>query len=146
MHITRFARLLLVSGMLVSGSVSVAEVYTWKNKSGGNSYSDVPQNLKISQSGTVNIRTRTVTPPTPPKTEAADGSLADKQKDLNDAVAAENKKIEEQNKKIEEENRLQKESNCKIARMNRQFAETARIANRDEFVKRYDADVAKFCN
>lgn len=144
MHITRFARLLLISGMLFSGSVSVAEVYTWKNKSGGNSYSDVPQNLKISQSGTVNIRTRTVTPPPAPKAE--EGSLADKQKDLNNAIAEENKKIEEQNKKVEEENRLQKESNCKIARMNRQFAETARIANRDEFVKRYDADVAKFCN
>lgn len=145
MHITRFAPLFLISGMLVSGGLS-AKVYTWKNKSGGNSYSDVPQNLKVSESGTVNIHTRTVTPPTAPKAAESGASLADKQKELSDAVAEENKKIEERNKKVEEENRLQKEGNCKIARMNRQFAETARIANREEFVKRYDADVAKFCN
>ena len=146
MHITRFAPLVLISGLLLAGGAAAAEVYTWKNKSGGNSYSDVPQNLKASQSGTVNIRTRTVTMPAAPKAAENSGSLADKQKELNDAVADENKKIEERNKKVEEENRQQKESNCKIARMNRQFAETARIANREEFVKRYDADVAKFCN
>ncbi|KPN73891.1 DUF4124 domain-containing protein [Neisseria dumasiana] len=143
---TRFAPLVLISGMLFSGSLATAEVYTWKNKSGGNSYSDVPQNLKASQSGTVNIRTHTVIRPAAPKAAEGEGTLADKQKELSDAIAEENKKIEERNKKVEEENRLQKEGNCKIARMNRQFAETARIANREEFVKRYDADVAKFCN
>lgn len=147
MHITRTVCTALLTCLLLPAQFSAAQVYTWKNKSGSTSYSDVPQNLKTSNAGTVNIRTRTVTPPPAPKAAEGDGgSLAEQQKQLNDALAQENKKIEEQNKKIEEQNRQQKEDNCKTARLNRQFAETARVANRDEFVKRYDADIARFCN
>ncbi|MCS4534174.1 DUF4124 domain-containing protein [Neisseria montereyensis] len=149
MHITRFAQVaLLISGMFISASFATAQVYTWKGQNGSNNYSDVPLNLKPNNSGVVNIRTRTVTQPTiaHAQQEAEPGSLADKQKQLNDAISAENKKVEEQNKKVEEQNRQQKVENCKIARMNRQFAETARIGNREAFIARYDADVAKFCN
>lgn len=145
MHITRLACAAVFSCLLLQGQVAAAEVYTWKSKSGSTSYSDVPQNLKVSNASTVNVRTRTVSLPSAPKAEE-EGSLADKQKQLNDAISSENRKIEEQNKKIEEQNRRQKEDNCKTARLNRQFAETARVANRDEFIRRYDADIAKFCN
>ncbi|MBF0804565.1 MULTISPECIES: DUF4124 domain-containing protein [Neisseria] len=147
MHITRtvYTAALLC---LLPAQFAAAQIYTWKGKNGSTSYSDVPHNLKISNASTINVRTRTVTPPPAAQTaeSAGEGSLADQQKQLNDAVSRENKKIEEQNKKIEEQNRLQKEDNCKTARLNRQFAETARVANRDEFIKRYDADIGKFCN
>lgn len=146
MHITRVVQAAFISGMLISASFATAQVYTWKGQSGSNNYSDVPLNLKPTNSGVVNIRTRTVTQPIPTQEKAEPGSLADKQKELNDAISAENKKVEEQNKKVDEQNRQQKEENCKIARMNRQFAETARIANREAFIARYDEDVAKFCS
>ncbi len=146
MHITRTVCTAVLACLLLPAQFSAAQVYTWKSKNGSTSYSDVPQNLKVSNASTVNVRTRTVTPPPAPQAAEGEGSLADKQKQLNDAISQENKKIEEQNKKIEEQNRQQKEDNCKTARLNRQFAETARVANRDEFIKRYDADIGKFCN
>lgn len=146
MHITRTVCAAVLSCLLLPAQPAAAEVYTWKTGSGSNSYSDVPRNLKASGAATVNVRTRTVSPPSAPKAEEGAGSLSEQQKQLNDAISQENRKVEEQNKKIEEQNRRQQEDNCKTARLNRQFAETARVANREEFVKRYDADIARFCN
>ncbi|MDO5074216.1 Uncharacterised protein [Neisseria animaloris] len=147
MHITRLAQFVLLGSLFAAGTLSAAEVYTWKGKNGSTSYSDVPQNLQPSRAGTVNVRTHTVTPSVSTQSASTDGdSLADKQKQLNDQIAEENRRVEEQNKKVEEQNRQFKEDNCKTARLNRQFAETARSANRDELMKRYDADVSKYCN
>ena len=36
--------------------------------------------------------------------------------------------------------------NCKIAKINRQVAESARLANRDSLIKQYQNDVNKYCN
>ena len=44
-------------------------------------------------------------------------------------------------KKIEEQNRQNKLENCKIAKINRQVAESARLANRDSLIKQYQNDV-----
>ena len=119
-----------------SGALAADNVYTWKNGK-GNSYSDTPNRL----------RTHSVKAAVKPKSEAADeGTLAEQQAKLNERMLAKNKLIEEQNKKIEEENRKNKEDNCRIARMNQQSAESARVANRDDLVKRYQGDVAKYCN
>ena len=147
MHITPMIKLALVGALFASAQLSAAEVFTWKNSNGTTAYSDVPRNLKPAQAGTVNVRTRSVTPaPAQPAANANGQSLADQQKQLGEQIAQQNKQVEEQNKKIEEENRIQKEANCKTARMNRQFSETARVNNRDELKARYDADIAKFCN
>ena len=148
MHITTFAKLALLGTIFASAQLSAAEVFTWKNRNGSNTYSDVPRNLKPAHANMVNVRTRSVTPAAPEQPAApADGnSLADQQKQLSDEIARQNKQVEEQNKKIDEENRQQKEANCKTARMNRQFAESARVANRDALLQRYDADIAQFCN
>jgi signal peptide, YSIRK family len=95
----------------------------------------------------MNIRTHSVKAVVKSKSEAADeGTLAEQQAKLNERMLAKNKLIEEQNKKIEEENRKNKEDNCRIARMNQQSAESARVANRDDLIKRYQGDVAKYCN
>ncbi|MDO5640194.1 MAG: DUF4124 domain-containing protein [Neisseria sp.] len=149
MHITSLTKLALAATMLASAQLPAAEVFTWKNSNGANTYSDVPRNLKPAHANMVNVRTRSVTPAAPAQPAApADGgnSLADQQKQLSDEIARQNKQVEEQNKKIDEENRLQKEANCKTARMNRQFAESARISNRAALLQRYDNDIAQFCN
>ena len=64
----------------------------------------------------------------------------------NEQVAEQNKQIEERNKKIEEQNRQNKLENCKIAKINRQVAESARLANRDSLIKQYQNDVNKYRN
>ncbi len=147
MHITSLAKLALLGTVFASAQLSAAEVFTWKNRNGSNTYSDVPRNLKPAHAGLVNVRTRSVTPAAPEQPAPADSqSLADQQKQLSDEIARQNKQVEEQNKRIDEENRLQKEANCKTARMNRQFAETARVNNRADLIARYDADINQFCN
>ena len=121
--------------------------YTWKGRNGGNSYSDVPRRLQPEHSGIVNIRTHSVSPAAvKPASAAGTGSLAEQQVKLNDQIAMQNKQVEEQNKKIEEENRQRQEDNCKAARLNRQFAETARSNNREALIQRYESDVKRYCN
>ncbi|UOO81223.1 DUF4124 domain-containing protein [Uruburuella testudinis] len=147
MHITTLAKLILTGALAVSAPLSAAEVFTWKNHSGTNTYSDVPRNLKPAQSGRVNVRTRSVTPAVPTQPAVAENqSLADQQKQLSEEIARQNKQVEAQNQKIEAENRRQQEANCQTARINRQFAESARVNNRADLIARYDADIAKFCN
>ena len=41
--------------------------------------------------------------------------------------------------------RQQREADCKRARLNRTFAESARVINREELLQRYDQDIAAFC-
>ncbi|MDO4640376.1 MAG: DUF4124 domain-containing protein [Neisseria sp.] len=144
MHITSFARFAAIGLILTSSTLYAKEVYNWKGANGTNTYSDVPRNLKSTGVSTLNVRTRTVTAPV--EKNAAPGSLADQQKQLNDQMAENNKKVEEQNKKIAEENQKMQEANCKTARMNRTFAESARTANRDALMARYDNDISKFCS
>ena len=138
----------LAAAVLCSSGALAADdnVYTWKNGK-GNSYSDTPNRLQLDRSNVMNIRTHSVKAVVKSKSEAADeGTLAEQQAKLNERMLAKNKLIEEQNKKIEEENRKNKEDHCRIARMNQQSAESARVANRDDLIKRYQGDVAKYCN
>ena len=138
----------LAAAVLCSSGALAADdnVYTWKNGK-GNSYSDTPNRLQLDRSNVMNIRTHSVKAVVKSKSEAADeGTLAEQQAKLNERMLAKNKLIEEQNKKIEEENRKNKEDNCRIARMNQQSAESARVANRDDLIQRYQGDVAKYCN
>lgn len=128
----------LTAALLSSAALTgAAEVYTWKGAS-GNSYSDTPNRLQPKRSGVVNIRTHNVKPAV-----AASEPVAEQP---NEQVAEQNKQIEERNKKIEEQNRQNKLENCKIAKINRQVAESARLANRDSLIKQYQNDVNKYCN
>ena len=147
-HITKIVKITLLSVVLASGVVHAQEVFSWKDKSGSTTYSDVPRNLKPADTNIINMRTQKVTPPASSEAPAAasDASLAEQQTDLNSKLAQKNKEIEENNKKIEAENREQKQADCKRAQLNRSLAETARVPNRDELLNRYNQDVANFCN
>lgn len=132
----------LTAALLSSAALTgAAEVYTWKGTS-GNSYSDTPNRLQPKRSGVVNIRTHNVKPAVAPAIAASE-PVAEQP---NEQVAEQNKQIEERNKKIEEQNRQNKLENCKIAKINRQVAESARLANRDSLIKQYQNDVNKYCN
>ena len=125
----------LTAALLSSAALTgAAEVYTWKGTS-GNSYSDTPNRLQPKRSGVVNIRTHNVKPAVAPAVAASE------------PVAEQpNEQVAEQNKQIEEQNRQNKLENCKIAKINRQVAESARLANRDSLIKQYQNDVNKYCN
>jgi len=143
----KITSLLLACTLCASAAFAAGDVYTWKGRNGGNSYSDVPRRLQPEHSGIVNIRTHSVSPAAvKPASAAGTGSLAEQQAKLNEKILAQNKQVEEQNKKVEEENRKNKEDNCRIARVNRQFAESARTANRDDLIKHYQSDINKYCN
>ncbi|MCP1659599.1 DUF4124 domain-containing protein [Neisseria perflava] len=127
--------------------LQAAEVYTWKNRSGSNTYSDVPNRLQPALTGKINVRTQTVSLPAAASGNTAkSGSIAEQQQQLNNKITQANKQIEEQNQKIAEAARQQKEDNCKTAQLNRQFAESARANNRSALIQRYDSDIAKYCN
>ena len=144
----KITALFLACALCASAALAAGDVYTWKGRNGGNSYSDVPRHLRPEHSGIVNIRTHSVSPAAPKSAASSPdaGSLAEQQARLNDQIAMQNKQVEEQNKKIEEENRQRQEDNCKAARLNRQFAETARSNNRDALIQRYEGDVKRYCN
>ena len=149
LHITQLAKITLLGVLMASGTLYAQEVYSWKSKSGTNTYSDAPRNLKPTQANVINVRTQTVTPIAPvvaAASTATPDSLADEQADLNNRMAQQNKEIEERNKKIAEENRVQKEADCKRAQLNLSLAESARVPNREELLKRYNEDITHFCN
>ena len=133
----------LTAALLSSAALTcAAEVYTWKGAS-GNSYSDTPNRLQPKRSGVVNIRTHNVKPAVAPAVAASE-PVAEQP---NEQVAEQNKQIEERNKK----NRRAKPpkqagKTAKIAKINRQVAESARLANRDSLIKQYQNDVNKYCN
>ena len=147
MHITSLAKLSLVGMLLAAGTVYAADVYNWKSNKGTSSYSDAPPNLKYSQqTQRVNVRTRT-SAPSAPAVKAASGetSLVDEQAKVNQQINEKNKEIEKKNKEIEEKNKQHEADNCKTAKLNRSFAESARTANRADLISRYDNDIAKYC-
>ena len=157
MHITQIAKVLLLGSLLVSGSVSAAssEVYRWKEKSGVNTYSDVPYQLKPTASTTINIRTNKVTPPANSTVQPASvttvgdtnaiPSLAEQQARVSEQIAQQNKEAEKRNKEIEEQNKQAQEANCKTAQMNLSFAQNAHTDKRDALVQRFNQEVAKYC-
>ncbi len=132
--------------LLAAAQLSAAEVYTWRDQKGRTTYSDVPNRLQPARSNLLNVRTHSVSQPVQPQTAAQPDSIYEQQRQLNDKIAQANQQIDEQNKKIEEANRQTNEDNCNAARLNRQFAETARSANRDALIQRYEADIGKYCN
>ncbi|MGN6984313.1 DUF4124 domain-containing protein [Neisseria sp. P0008.S010] len=157
MHITQIAKVLLLGSLLVSGSVSAAssEVYRWREKSGVNTYSDVPYQLKPTASTTINIRTNKVTPPVNSTVQPASvttvgdpnatPSLADQQAKVNEQIAQQNKEAEKRNKEVEEQNKQIAEANCKTAQMNLSFAQNARTDKREALIQRFNQEVAKYC-
>ena len=157
MHITQIAKVLLLGSLLVSGSVSAAssEVYRWREKSGVNTYSDVPYQLKPTASTTINIRTNKVTPPANSTVQPASvttvgdpnaaPSLAEQQARVSEQIAQQNKEAEKRNKEIEEQNKQAAEANCKTAQMNLSFAQNARTDKREALIQRFNQEVAKYC-
>ena len=157
MHITQIAKILLLGSLLASGSVSAAssEVYRWKEKSGVNTYSDVPYQLKPTASTTINIRTNKVTPPATSAVQPASvitvgdpnatPSLAEQQAKVSEQIAQQNKEAEKRNKEIEEQNKQAAEANCKTAQMNLSFAQNARTDKREALIQRFNQEVAKYC-
>ena len=157
MHITQIAKVLLLGSLLVSGSVSAAssEVYRWKEKSGVNAYSDVPYQLKPTDTTIINIRTNKVTPPVNSTVQPASvttvgdpnatPSLAEQQARVSEQIAQQNKEAEKRNKEIEEQNKQAQEANCKTAQMNLSFAQNARTDKREALIQRFNQEVAKYC-
>lgn len=143
--------LLLLTLAASAAFAADAEVYTWRN-GGVGTYSDVPRNLQTGGVGVVNIRTHSVTQleqktaggETMLSEEEKAQSLAERQVKLNQEIAEQNKRVEEENKRRAEES---KKANCQTAKMNLQNAQSAnRMANREEALARYQADIDKYCN
>ncbi len=145
--------LLLMCGLgFVVTSQAASDIYTWKNGS-SSTYSDVPRSLQTEGVNKFNARTNTVKPATVAKektdadepanpNESTDEALARKQAKLNAEIAAFNKKTVEENKAKEKEN---KDANCKAAQFNLQNIQSARSANKDALVQRYNEDVKRYC-
>lgn len=137
---------LLTFALTLAAAASANSVYTWRNANGNPTYSDVPQRLQPARSNTMNVRTHTVyRPAAAPAAEQPEGSIAEQQSRLNQKITDANKQIEAQNQKIAEENQAMKDDNCKAARLNREYAESARTNNREALKQRYDADISKYC-
>ena len=95
----------------------------------------------------MNVRTHTIYQPVKaPAAAPSEGSIAEQQNQLNQRITEANKQIEAQNQKIAEDNQAMKDDNCKAARLNRDYAESARANNREALKQRYDADISKYCN
>lgn len=121
------------------------EVFQWKTRRGTNAYADTPRNMIMGESNVLNVRTKTVTPPTPTTIGGGNPnmSLADQQALLNQRIAEENKKNQEEYAKQQAETKAE---NCKTARMNRDMIDKTNASNRAELAPKYDADIAKYCN
>lgn len=137
---------LLTFALSLAATASAGSVYTWRNANGNPTYSDAPQRLQPARSSTMNVRTHTVHRPATPAVEQPENPIAEQQNRLNQKITEANKQIEAQNKKIAEENQAMKDDNCKAARLNRDYAESARTNNREALKQRYDADIGKYCN
>ena len=118
-------------------------IFTWKQRSGAQAFADTPPGLIMGRASTINVRTRTVTPPPVVKKEDPNMSIADKQAALNKEIEEENRRREEANKKQMEE---AKKENCKAAQMNKETVTKANAKNKDALIPKYDADIAKYCN
>ena len=130
--------------LAIAASSAIAadtSIFTWKQRSGA--IADTPPGLKMGRASTINVRTRTVTPPPVVKKDDPNMSTADKQAALNKEIEEENRRKEEANKKQMEE---AKKENCKAAQMNKETVTKANAKNKDALIPKYDADIAKYCN
>ena len=141
--------------MLFSGSLMAEDVYQWNGRSP--TYSDVPKNLIPASSNIVNVRTQTsrpaVAPPGQqqnqlPQVQNNNGeiSAADLQAMANQKQMEENQAREEANRKVIEDNNAARASNCNVAKINLQYAQTARIQNREQLIQQYQNNVNQYCN
>jgi len=132
--------------LAIAASSAIAadtSIFTWKQRSGATAFADTPPGLKMGRASTINVRTRTVTPPPVVKKDDPNMSTADKQAALNKEIEEENRRKEEANKKQMEE---AKKENCKAAQMNKETVTKANTKNKDALIPKYDADIAKYCN
>ena len=58
----------------------------------------------------------------------------------------ENQAREESNRKVIEDNNAARASNCNVAKINLQYAQTARIQNREQLIQQYQNNVNQYCN
>ena len=70
--------------------------------------------------------------------------MAQRQLELSQQIAAENKKVEDENAKRTAEAAKIKEENCQQARSNLNLAQNAR--NKDQLIPKYTNDISRFCN
>ena len=141
--------------VLFSGSLMAEDVYQWNGRSP--TYSDVPKNLVPATSNIVNVRTQTsrpaVAPPGQqqnqlPQVQNINGeiSAAELQAMANQKQMEENQAREEANRKVIEDNKAARASNCNVAKINLQYAQTARIQNREQLIQQYQNNVNQYCN
>ncbi|OAM16489.1 hypothetical protein A7P85_05650 [Eikenella corrodens] len=141
--------------MLFSGSLMAEDVYQWNGRSP--TYSDVPKNLIPASSNIVNVRTQTSRPAVAPaghqqnqlpqvQNNNGEISAADLQAMTNQKQMEENQAREEANRKVIEDNNAARASNCNVAKINLQHAQTARIQNREQLIQQYQSNVNQFCN
>ncbi|MBH5330119.1 DUF4124 domain-containing protein [Eikenella sp. S3360] len=144
------------AAMLFSGSLMAEDVYEWKTGRVSN-YSDVPRNLTPATSNIVNVRTQTSRPAAAPVSQqqnqlpqvqnnTGEISAADLQAMANQKQMEENKATEDANRKVQEQNEAARASNCNVAKLNLQHAQTARIQNREQLVQQYQNNVNQYCN
>ena len=132
--------------LAIAASSAIAadtSIFTWKQRSGATAFADTPPGLIMGRASTINVRTRTVTPPPVVKKEDPNMSIADKQAALNKEIEEENRRRDEANKKREED---VKKENCKSAQMNKETVTKTNAKNKDALIPKYDADIAKYCN
>lgn len=147
--------IVLLSALVSSGSLMAAETEVYRCQ--GSSYSSVPTNLRKQGCEIVNLRTQTVRSAVPetaqqnnqlPQVNGNQGeiSAADLQAAANRKAEEERKAQEEANRKQMEQNAATKASNCNVARMNLQHAQTARVENREQLIQQYQNNVNLYCN
>lgn len=140
-----------------SGSLMAEDVYNWRNARGNNTYSDVPRNLRQEGSNILNVRTQTTRPAAAPAGQnqnqmpqingnQGEISAADLQAAANQKAIEENKAAEEENRKLREQNEATRVSNCNVAKLNLQHAQTARTNNREQLIQQYQNNVNTYCN
>lgn len=127
-----------IAGVAIAQDV---QVFSWKNSKGNTAYSDIPNNMQMGRSNVINVRTGTVMPPPIAVSKDTPITLIEAQQQLNEQIAAENKRREEEATKRAAEI---KEENCKTAKMNRANAENAR--NKAELIPKFDAAINQYCN
>lgn len=146
--------IVMLGAVLVSSGSLMAETEVYRCQ--GANYSSVPLNLRKQGCEIVNLRTQTVRAAVPEATQGnqlpqingnqGEVSAADLQAAANRKTEEERKAQEEANRKQMEQNAATRASNCNVARMNLQHAQTARVENREQLVQQYQSNVNLYCN
>lgn len=156
MNKKRSLSVLCAALLLGSGHLMAEDVYNWRSERGVNTYSDVPRNLRPQSSNIVNVRTQTSRPAAAPPSQQQNQlpqiqggqgeiSAADLRAAANRVAEEEARKLEEENRKVREQNEATQASNCNVAKLNLQYAQTARVENRDQLVQQYQNNVNAYC-